>query len=57
VFELSRFQGMKYREIAVELDIAQKTVEAHMSKAMKSLRAHLKDLMIWIWILVEVIIK
>jgi RNA polymerase sigma-70 factor (ECF subfamily) len=43
VFEMSRYQGMKYREIAEELDIAQKTVEAHMSKAMKTLRLELKD--------------
>ena len=43
VFEMSRYQGMKYREIAEELGIAQKTVEAHMSKAMKSLREQLKD--------------
>jgi len=43
VFEMSRFQNMKYREIAEELEISQKTVEAHMSKAMKSLREHLKD--------------
>ncbi len=42
VFEMSRFQNMKYREIAEELDIAQKTVEAHMSKAMKMLREDLK---------------
>ncbi len=46
VFEMSRYQGLKYREIAEELDISQKTVEAHMSKAMKILRAHLKDLLI-----------
>ncbi len=43
VFEMSRFQGLKYREIAEELDISQKTVEAHMSKAMKMLREKLKD--------------
>jgi RNA polymerase sigma-70 factor (ECF subfamily) len=56
VFEMSRYQQKKYREIAEELDISQKTVEAHMSKAMKSLREHLKEyiagliLMIsWIW--------
>lgn len=45
VFEMSRFREMKYREIAEELGIAQKTVEAHMSKAMKSLRASLGDWM------------
>jgi len=43
VFEMSRFNNMKYREIAEELEIAQKTVEAHMSKAIKSLRKSLKD--------------
>jgi RNA polymerase sigma-70 factor (ECF subfamily) len=43
VFELSRYQDMKYREIAVELDISQKTVEAHMTKAMKIFRQALKD--------------
>lgn len=43
VFEMSRYQDMKYREIAEELDISQKTVEAHMSKALKTLRVLLKD--------------
>ena len=52
VFEMSRFQQMKYREIAEELDISQKTVEAHMSKAMKSLRSSLKD---FTWVLLFLI--
>ena len=43
VFEMSRFQQMKYREIAEELNISQKTVEAHMTKAMKELRKQLKE--------------
>lgn len=43
VFEMSRFQAMKYREIAEELGVSQKTVEAHMSKAMKHLRERLQD--------------
>lgn len=43
VFEMSRFQGMKYKEIAEELDISVKTVEAHMSRALKGLKEHLKD--------------
>ncbi|MEM6804582.1 MAG: RNA polymerase sigma-70 factor [Bacteroidota bacterium] len=47
VFEMSRFQQMKYKEIAEELEISQKTVEAHMSKAIKSLRAYLEAYM-WI---------
>lgn len=48
VFEMSRYQGLKYKEIAEELDISQKTVEAHMSKAMKILRTLLKP---FIWLL------
>lgn len=43
VFKMSRFQGMKYREIAEELGVSQKTVEAHISKAIKILRSELKD--------------
>lgn len=43
VFEMSRFQSMKYKEIAEELAISQKTVEAHISKAMKHLREHLEE--------------
>lgn len=43
VFEMSRYQQMTYKEIAEELEISPKTVEAHMSKAIKSLRIHLKD--------------
>ena len=38
IFELSREQGMKYREIAQHLSISIKTVEAQMSRALKHLR-------------------
>ena len=43
VFEMSRYKNMKYKDIAEELDISVKTVEAHMSKALKTLRANLED--------------
>jgi len=43
VFEMSRYRQMKYQEIADELDISPKTVEAHMSKALKSLKEALND--------------
>jgi RNA polymerase sigma-70 factor (ECF subfamily) len=43
VFEMCRYQNMKYKDIAEELDISVKTVEAHMSKALKSLRTNLDD--------------
>lgn len=43
VFVLSRIEGRKNREIAEELDINIKTVEAHMMKALASLRKVLAD--------------
>lgn len=43
VFQMSRFQNLKYQEIADALDISVKTVEAHMGKALKSLRFKLAD--------------
>jgi RNA polymerase sigma-70 factor (ECF subfamily) len=43
VFLASRFEGLKYNEIAVKLGVSQKTVEAHMSAAIKQLREGLKE--------------
>ena len=43
VFLASRFEGMKYGEIAEKLNISQKTVEAHMSAAIKQLKEGLKE--------------
>jgi RNA polymerase sigma-70 factor (ECF subfamily) len=41
VFELSRIQGLKYAEIATELGISVKTVEAQMGKALRVMREQL----------------
>jgi RNA polymerase sigma-70 factor (ECF subfamily) len=41
IFQLSRFNDLKYREIADELKISVKTVENQMGKALKLLRAKL----------------
>lgn len=43
IFIMSRFEGLKYNEIANELSISVKTVEANMGKALKLFRANLKD--------------
>jgi RNA polymerase sigma-70 factor, ECF subfamily len=43
VFKLSRFEELKYTEIAEQLDISVKTVENHMGKALKMMREQLKD--------------
>lgn len=43
VFKLSRFEELKYAEIAEQLEISVKTVENHMGKALKIMREQLKD--------------
>jgi RNA polymerase sigma-70 factor, ECF subfamily len=43
VFQLSRFEELKYSEIAEQLNISEKTVENHMGKALKIMREQLKD--------------
>lgn len=43
VFELSRYEGLKYSAIAVRLKISVKTVETQMSRALVKLREKLAD--------------
>jgi RNA polymerase sigma-70 factor (ECF subfamily) len=41
IFELSRYEGLKYAEIATQLNISVKTVETQMSRALAKLREKL----------------
>lgn len=43
IFELNRFEGLKYKEIAKKLDISITTVKTQMSRALTKLRLQLKD--------------
>jgi len=43
IFKLSRFEELKYSEIADQLDLSVKTVENQMGKALKIMREQLKD--------------
>ncbi|GAB4012284.1 RNA polymerase sigma-70 factor [Spirosoma sp. KCTC 42546] len=53
VFVMSRFEGKKHREIADELQISPKTIEAHLSRALTQLRQTLRmGLFFWLALLV-----
>ncbi|TAJ11797.1 RNA polymerase sigma-70 factor [Marinilabiliaceae bacterium JC017] len=43
IFQLSRFKELKNREIAQQLNISEKAVEAQMTKALKVLKKNLQD--------------
>jgi len=54
IFELNRFDGLKYSEIAEQLEISVKTVENQMSKALKILREKLlKYMTILLWLIMH----
>lgn len=46
IFKMSRFEGLKYAEIATELNISVKTVETQISRALLRLRSELKDFLL-----------
>ncbi|HEY9176776.1 MAG TPA: RNA polymerase sigma-70 factor [Flavipsychrobacter sp.] len=57
IFQLSRFEELKYREIADKMGLSVKTVENQMGKALKILRTKLADYISVIGLLLITLIK
>lgn len=53
VFKLSRFEDLKYAEIAEQLNISVKTVENQMGKALRVMREQLKDYLVILFVLLN----
>ena len=51
IFQLSRFEDMKYRAIAAHLGISVKTVETQMGKALRQLRSKLSEFLPVVWLI------
>ena len=58
IFRMNRFDGFTYREIAEKLEINQKTVEYHMSIALKKVYSSLKGYVnVFILVFLEILFK
>lgn len=53
IFQLSRFEELRYREIADRLQISVKTVENQMGKALKLLRVKLADFLVLVMLFIQ----
>lgn len=56
-FVLSKYDSLKYHEIAGEMNISQKTVEKYISKSLQFLRHELKDLLAGCVIMIAMIFE
>lgn len=54
IFFKSRYENMTNREIAAELDLSIKTIEFHISKALKLFRSRLKDYLPLLMVLAQI---
>lgn len=48
IFALSRYEGLSTKEISRKIKLSEKAVEYHLTKALKILKAHLKEFLILI---------
>lgn len=55
VFKLSRDEGLSIPEVARRMGIAEKTAEAHLTKALKALRLKLNRPLLWVIILLTIL--
>lgn len=53
IFKLSRFEGLSYKEISQKLNISERTVEAHIRLALKTIREILDKNFIWLLLLLS----
>ena len=49
IFRMSRYEHLSNREIAEQLNISVKTVEAQITKALKTIRSYITDKMVLLW--------
>jgi len=48
IYELSRFDGLSYKEIAEKLNISEKTVETHIRLSLKTIKEALSKILIFL---------
>lgn len=53
VFEMSRLEGLKYKEIANKLSVSERTVEVRIGKALALLRQYLKEFLVIILVILS----